>query len=214
MISKFCNQSKGAVTIVEAAFVFPIVFFMVFFMIMAGEAYYQRACVEYEVTAAAIRGAAKCENPMLGTVLDSGVPTDPSAFDVMPYRYILTGESKSIATEAAGELESKIGSLKPLLFKNMAPDNVSVAINPKMNVLVSSFPVECTFDIPFPIRMIFSNDKVKFSYSVSISTAVGDPTEFVRTVSTVGDIIERSETLSNACSKIKSAMEKIGAYTN
>lgn len=208
------NNQKGAVTIIEAAFVFPIVFFIVFFMIMAGEAYYQRACVEYEVTAAAVRGAARCENPMLSTVMSSGVPTSPDSVDVMPYRYILTGESKKIASEVEGELESRIADIRPLLFKNMAPDNVSVSIKPKMNILISSFPVQCDFDVPFPIRMIFSDEKIKVSYSVSITTSIGDPSEFVRNVSTVSDIVERSEGLTNACSKIKSAMDKIGAYTN
>ena len=51
-------HNRGAMSIVEATFVFPIMFFVVFFMIMAGEAFYQHARVEYFVTVAAIDGAA------------------------------------------------------------------------------------------------------------------------------------------------------------
>ena len=54
---------KGAVTIIEATFVFPITFFIVFFMIMAGEGYYQHARVENLVTYTAITGASRCEHP-------------------------------------------------------------------------------------------------------------------------------------------------------
>jgi hypothetical protein len=209
------KTEKGAVTIVEATFVFPIVFFIVFFMIMAGEAYYQYARVEHAVTAAAINGAARAENPMLSTVISNGsVPTDPTATDVMPYRYIFTSEASSIASEIQGELEKTINSMRPLLFRNMSPDNVVVTIKPKMNPLISSFPVECSFDIPLPIKMIFSNDNIKFSYSVCITTSIGDPSEFVRNVSTVGDIIERSEVATEVCTKIKSAMMKIGEWVN
>lgn len=216
MCSLKCKQNdRGAVSIIEATFVFPIVFFIVFFMIMAGEAYYQRARVEYAVTAAAINGAARCENPMLGIVIaNCSVPTDPTATDVQPYRYIFTSEAHSIASEVQSELEKTISAMRPLLFKNMSPTNVVVSINPKMNPLISSFPVECSFDIPFPVRMIFSGESVKFSYSVSMTAAIGDPSEFVRNVSTVSDIIERSETATEVCSKIKSAMMKIGEWIN
>ena len=209
------KENKGAVTIVEAAFVFPVVFFIVFFMIMAGEGYYQRARVEHAVTQAAIDGAARCENPMLGQVISrKSVPTDPTATDVMPYRYIFTGEAKSIASQVKGELQGKIRAMQPLLFKNMSPSNVNITVNPKMNPLVSSFSMKCTFDVSFPIRMIFSNEEVKFSYSVSITAPVGDPAELVRNVLIVENIVQRSKAISEMCGEIKGCMAKIGQWVN
>lgn len=207
------NGEKGTMTIIEAAFVFPIMLFIVFFMIMAGEAYYQHARVEYYVASAAIDGAARCENPMLGTVISSGaVPQDPAATEVMPYRYILTGEAHKIADSVEEELQDKIEGMKPLLFKGMRPINVDVRVTPHMNPLVSSFPVECEFEVPLPIRMIFSNERLKFSYNVSISASVSDPAEFVRTVSTVADVLERNTQFTQFCGKVKETMGKIGAY--
>ena len=209
------KENKGAVTIVEAAFVFPIVFFIVFFMIMAGEAYYQRARVEHEVAAATIDGAARCENPMLGQVISSGsVPADPTSVDVMPYRYIFTGEAKSIAAQVKGDLQGKLAAMQPLLFKNMSPANVNVTVDPKMNPLVSSLSLNCTFDISFPIRMIFSNEPVKFSYSVSLTAPVGDPAELVRNVLMVKNIGERNKAISEICANIKDCMAKIGEWVN
>ena len=209
------SRERGAVTITEAAFVFPITFIVVFFMIMAGEAYYQSAVVERTVTNAAIRGAARCENPMLREVIRTkSVPTDPGAVEVMPYRYILTGEAKKIAQSVQDDLRSTISSYKPLLFRGMGPRNVSVTVTPHMNVLVSSLEVTCDFDVQFPIRMIFSKDTVIFSYTSHMKAPVGDPAEFVRNVAMIKDILERNETAMEIAGKASEAMNKIGVYIN
>lgn len=210
-----CREEKGAVTIIEATFVFPIVFFVVFFMIMAGEAYYQFARVEYAVTSAAISGAARCENPMMKELLERGsLPTDPTEPDVLPYRYIFDGEAEKICSDIESDLRNRISSFQPLLFRGMSPQNVNVTAEPHMNILVSSLPVTCTFEVPFPIRMVFSNTSMKMSYSVQMTAPVGDPSEFVRNVAMVGDILERSEKATEIAQKVKEALEKIGAYTN
>ena len=103
------QAQSGAMTIMEAAFVFPIMFLVIVIMVMLGEAYYQHARVEYEVSHAAVSGAARCENPMLAYVQNNGntVPTSPSATKVVPYRYIFTGKAQQIGTD---------GSLKQYRF--------------------------------------------------------------------------------------------------
>lgn len=207
------GNERGAMAIVEAAFVFPIMFFIVFFMIMAGESYYQYACVEYEVTRAAVSAAARCENPMLSYVQNHGsVPTSTTATEVIPYRYILTSEAKSITSTSVGELSDTIEGMKPLLFKNMAPTNVSVSVTPKINVLVSSVTVQCDFEVPLPIRMIFTNKQLSFHYTIKVKEPVGDPAEFIRNVSTVKDVVERNKAISNFCSELKEKATKIGVY--
>lgn len=209
------RQERGAVTIIEATFVFPIVFFIVFFMIMAGEGYYQHARVEQAVTSAAISGAARCENPMLSEVIKQGsVPTDPTAVDVVPYRYILTSRAKGIADEVASDLGKTIRSFEPLLFRGMSPQNVSVEAIPHINVLVSSLEVKCSFDVPFPIRMIFSEKSMKMSYSVQMTAPVGDPSEFVRNVAMIKDVIERSEVASGIMDTLGEIAGKVGDFLN
>lgn len=210
------HAESGAMTIVEAAFVFPIMFIVVFMMILTGEAYYQNARVEYEVSHAAVAGAARCENPMLGYVQKNGnsVPSSPGAADVVPYRYIFTGRAESIASDVAGDLTETIESMQPLAFRAMSPTNVSVNVKPKMNILVSSLFVECEYDIELPIRMIFSDEKIKFHYAVSMAEPIGDPSEFVRNVSTVQDLLERSEKAQGIFQDIKEGMEKLGRFVN
>lgn len=209
------RQEQGAVTIIEATFVFPIVFFVVFFMIMAGEAYYQHARVEQAVTSAAISGAARCENPMLAKVIkDGSVPTDPAAVDVAPYRYISTKEAKGIADNVANDLDKTIRSMQPLLFRGMSPQIISVEAVPHINLLVSSLEVKCSFDVPFPMRMIFSKETMKMSYAVQMTAPVGDPAEFVRNVALIKDVIERSEFASNIAGNLSEIAGKVAEIIN
>lgn len=209
------DRQRGAVVIMEAAFVFPIMFFVVFILLMLCEGYYQYARVERACVIAAVQGAARCENPMLETVQKNGqVPTSTTAAKVRPYRYILTEEAQQIATEMEGELTETIENMNCLAFRGMTPTEVLVHIKPRMNVLVSAFPVNCEFKIRLPIRMIFSNEDLTFRYEVTIIEPIGDPTEFVRNVSTVQDYLERNATITEYLQKIQDAFAKIARFIN
>lgn len=212
------RDQKGAVVIMEAAFVFPIMFIVVFVMLMACEAYYQYARVERACIEVAVQGAARCENPMLETVQESGaVPSSTTAAKVRPYRYIYSSDAKAIAAELEDTLETNVGNFHVMAFRGMTPTNVEATIIPKMNILVSSFPVRCTFDINLPIRMIFTNDPICFHYEVVVTEPIGDPAEFVRNVSTVQDYLERSEfgdQIENFTEKIHEALQKLGRFIN
>ncbi len=209
------QQEYGAVLILEAVFVFPIMFIIVLIMLMAGGAYYQHARVERLVIEAALDGASQCENPMLKKVQENGsVPTGTSDTQVMPYRYLFTGNARGIGDTVESELRRKVEGLTSLAFKGMEPQNVSVAVKPKMFILMSSFQVQCEFDIVLPIRMIFSDENIKFHYAVHITEPIGDPAEFVRNVSTVQDILEQNETVSNFAAKFKEAAQELAEFIN
>jgi hypothetical protein len=210
------KSEKGAVLLVEATLIFPIMFIIVFLMIMAGEAYYQHARVEYVVTQAAISGAARCENPMLSYIENNGneIPVSTTDVKVRPYRYILTSEAKNIDSEVKSELKKSIEEMKPLLWANMSPKNVSISGTTKVNPLISSFQVQCDFDIELPIRMIFSNENFKFHYTVSMVETIGDPSELVRNVSMIEDIMERFEKLGKIKENLNRIAEKVGTYLN
>ena len=205
----------GAVLIIEAVFVFPIMFIIIFIMLLAGGAYFQHARVERLVVEAAIDGASRCENPMLEKVSKAGsVPTGKKKKKIMPYRYLFTGNAKSISDEVASELRNTVERLNSLAFKGMEPKNVSVKVTPKMFILISSFQVECEFDIVLPVRMLFSDEDLKFHYSVSMTEPVGDPSEFVRNISTIQDILERNEKAASIAEKFKEATKKIARFIN
>ena len=208
MVEKEKNGEYGAVLIVEAVFVFPIMFIIVFVMLMAGSAFFQHARVERLVVEAALDGASRCENPMLEKVSSTGsVPKKITAdTKVMPYRYLLT--------QNAEELEQKVRGLQSVGFSGLEPKNVSVRATPHMFILVSSFQVECEFDIELPIRMLFAKENFRFHYAVSMTEPIGDPAEFVRNVSLVQDLLERNETVMEIAGKFQKAMQKLAKYLN
>lgn len=198
----------------ESLFVFPITFFVVFFMIMAGEGMYQEARVERILTNAGIEGAARIENPMLDTVVKSGVPTSPTACEVRPYRYIFTDDADDIADNTKKELETSVNGLTALFFQNMAPSKVTVDAKADVNPLISHLRVECSFEVPFPIRMIFTNEEMSMPFNLKMSGVVSDPSELVRVVGYVMDLIERSEGATNLAGKGKDILGSIGSFIN
>lgn len=210
------RSQRGAVTLVEAAFVLPITFIVVFAMLMAGEGFYQHSRAEYAVIHAAVQGAARCENPMLSYVEKNGntVSKDVRAVKILPYRYIWDSEAQSITDEVESDLKKTIESQKPLFFRGMSPSSVRVSANSKVSILISSMKIQCDFEIQLPIRMIFSNENFKFEYSVYTEEAIGDPAELVRNVSTVKDVMERSAAVTQVFQKIGSGLEKIFEYLN
>lgn len=209
------HKEYGAVMLAEAAFVFPVMFIIVFVMIMAGGAYFQHARVERLVVEAALDGAARCENPMLEQVSKTGsVPTGTSDGKVMPYRYLLTGNARNIGNEVADELKRNMEGLQSFVFRGLEPKHVTVRAMPHMYIILSNFEVECEFDIELPIRMLFSEKNVTFHYSVCMTEPIGDPAEFVRNVSTVQDFAQRNEVLAEAAQKFKEAAQKLGTYIN
>lgn len=212
------ENQRGAVTIIEATFVFPIMFIVIFIMLMACEGYLQYARAERACIVAAIQGAARCENPMLEAVQRDGtVPTSTTAAKVRPYRYILTSEAQNIADQVGRELEDTIEGFDVMCFRGMTPSGVKVDTKASLNILVSSFSVDCSFKIKLPIRMIFSNEDISFAYTVSVSEPIGDPAEFVRNVSTVQDYLERSEVgskIEEFTAKISDAIDKVAEFIN
>lgn len=209
------EKQKGAVAVIEAAFVFPVMFIIVLVMILAGEVFYQRSRVEQAAHIAVIDAAAACSNPMLNYVQESGsVPTNPSASKVMPYRYIFTGNMKKVCRDEENALRQTISGMKPLAFKGIKPKLISLSIKPENYFLVSYVHLKCNYEIELPIRMLFTKEPFKFNYTITITQPVGDSAEFVRNVGLVVDIMQRNETIMQACQKLAEGMKKLSKYLN
>ncbi len=212
------KDQKGAVVIMEAAFVFPIMFIVIFVMIMACEAYFQYARVESACVQAAIKGAARCENPALETVQKNGqVPKGTTATHVYPYRYIFPGQTRQIAEKTAADLKKTVEGFDALAFRGMRPAKVHVQARPQTNIFVSSLTLDCSFEIELPIRMIFSGDAFVFKYDISVKESIGDPAEFVRNVSTVEDLLQSTElgkTILEAAGTIKQKLGTLARFIN
>ena len=58
------KRDKGAVMVVEATIVFPIMFFVIFLIILYGNVMYQKSKIDNYVSAYAQWGAQQCADPL------------------------------------------------------------------------------------------------------------------------------------------------------
>ncbi len=76
-------------SIIEATVVFPVAFIAIFFMLFAGNAFYQRCQMESIVQIELIEHVAKAANPVLSDVIAGKTPTTSKGLNVQPYRYLI-----------------------------------------------------------------------------------------------------------------------------
>ena len=91
------SQEDGEVTIVEAVFIFPIMFIVLIFLIYLGNAYYIKAQVESIVAREAVSGAAYCADPFLSYIKNNGKAPGINDLEktggvwIEPYRFLVGG---------------------------------------------------------------------------------------------------------------------------
>lgn len=119
-VMKNCKNENGAVQIVEATFVFPIMFIVLFFLIYMGNAHYIKAQIEGIVETYAIKGASYCADPILETINQYGTVPGLDELSVEPYRYIFGGMN-DVENQIAREVEKAILDNSLTLFNNMEP---------------------------------------------------------------------------------------------
>lgn len=208
-LKKKLKSEDGAVQIVEAAFVFPIMFIILFFLIYVGNAYYVRSQVDAIVAEKAISGASYCVDPMLQTIKETGhVPSLDDA-DHDPYRYLfgMSGVEEKINREVVEAIKSSSVSL----FRNMEPKLVTKEsdISKYTNyVLYSTFSVEVKCVIEFPISFFGDITPKMMTILSRAEIAVNDTSDFIRNTDMVIDYFEDTKFGQS----IKTVFDKINDF--
>jgi len=184
VLNKMKNE-KGAVPIVEAALVFPIVIFVVLILIFYGNMLYQQS----KVDAIAVRGAeylaAMYTNPILQ---EDAIPTNSTEVDVKPYRYIL-GDAEA-ETKAKDYIRELLGKTGTGFFKNMEMDWTIKTCKIKNYVVYQTACVEIEYSIKLlPMRLLGGAEMFKCSNATV--TAATDPAEFIRNIDMIMDYSEQ-----------------------
>lgn len=205
-------DESGAMVIVEATFVFPIMFFVIFFLFFMGNMYFSKAYTDNLVTETAIKTAAMCADPNLETIINNGnsVPDSVNGLKNEPYRYIFNSD----VTMGSGSIEeSKNEGLKLILddensfntfFKGMEPQlsNNDIDIKFNNNLISYSLSITATYKISLPWKFLFSDEIEIYSFTSHSEVPVSDAPEFIRNIDMVIDYMEQSETIQNAKEKI------------
>ena len=216
MMRKSLSNSTGSVQIVEAAFVFPIMFIILFFLIYMGNSFYIRAQVDEVVETYALKGAAYCADPMLETYIEKGKIPTLDQLSTEPYRYIFGGAS-DIERKIGNEVESKITGQSSTFFKNMSPKLKTWKGNiAKYNnyVIYGTFSVEVEYALEFPIRFLGSDRPEILRISSRAEVPVNDTPEFIRNTDMVIDVFEGTkvgQAISDVFKKINDFLKAINA---
>lgn len=184
------NKEDGAVQIVEAAFVFPIMFIILFFLIYMGNAYYVKAQVESVVETRALEGAGYCADPILQTIKETDAVPSLSSLKTEPYRYVFGGMN-AIENKIADSVEKDIEGKASSFFKNMEPNlKTSKANIAKFNnyVVYSTFSVEVKYEVKFPISFLGAEAPTVLTINSRAEVPVNDTAEFIRNTDMVIDL--------------------------
>lgn len=207
-MKKYLKNEKG-VLIVEATFVFPVMFFVLFFLIFMGDAYYEKAKVDNYVTCMAIEGASKCADPLLEKIEANGKVPD-SNNDIQPYRYVMGGMSSQI-TATKTELKQKINDSKSF-FVGMEPKIKKCNVEYNNHILYSTFSVNVSYVVTFPIKFLGDDKTQLLKLNSRAEVPVTDVSEFIRNTDMAIDYLESSEVVQEGLSKIKEAMSKVKSF--
>lgn len=215
------NNDKGAVVIVEAAFVFPIMFIVLIFLIYMGNLYFQKAEIVAIVEEQAIRGAAYCGDPMAQTIKENGnkVPS-LKELKTAPYRYLpLFGDMSDVEKTISKDVKEKINRCTGTFFTNMSPKIANKSEIAKYNnhVIYSTFSVSVECKIKFPISYLGENTPELVRICAYSEVPVDDTTEFIRNTDMVVDYFYGTnigKKVSDVFGKVNEFLTNIGDLGN
>ena len=210
-------DNENGMVIVEAAIMFPVVFFVLFFIIFIGNMYYEQAKVDNIVLSYAIKGAKYVADPSLYSMDNGGtVSTNVNGLDIEPYRYIIgsisNGSVSDIENRISEKVKAEIGKGGLIFFSNaktrvIGYDNDKIATY-KNYVVYSTFVVQVNYEVKFPIRFLGASNPTIAKLSSRAEVAVNDAPEFIRNVDMVVDLLDGTKTAEN----IQAIFDKINSF--
>ena len=217
IVNKIKNE-KG-VLIVESAIVFPVMFFVLIFIIYIGNLYYEQARIDSIVRTYAVKGAQCVADPFLyDAAASDAVPSDVETLRLEPYRYLLgsftDGSISAVENKISAKVKEEINNTGLIFFKNThanftGSDNAKVAYF-KNYVLYSTFVVQVNYEVKLPFRY-FNQDISIAKMSARAEVPVSDTDEFIRNVDMAVDFVADTgvgQKISGVFEKMKSFIDK------
>ena len=219
-------RSERGLVVVEATFIYPVVFAVLVLLLYVGDMYYQRAWVESAAMNYSLDGAAEIASGSL-----KGISVDKTTGrglleigDVKndPYRFILnggtdTGGVEGIITTAESAIKREINDGSASFF-GLAPKVKSLDIRYDSHVVYGEYWVDVAYGFEVPVAGFINPDgKYAVEFSSSNVTTVTSMGEFIRNIDLADDLYASTglatevqtgekfgEALENAINQIKS----------
>ncbi len=216
-IRKKWSREKGSL-VVESTLVYPVIFFVIMFLLYMGNMYYLKASIDSEVSKEAIRYAALYADPHLDEFEQDTIPTKASEHTVTGelYRYInIFSDGKSGAAGTA-EKNDLIGRLSQTgFFDKMEPSCITVKKHEVNNYIVyQTYEVEVSYDLKMPIGVLGGGEIATLKMTSREEAPVTDTSEFIRTVDMAVDYAERSKSGEKFVATINEVYGKVDDFVN
>lgn len=181
-------EEKGAL-VVEATFVFPIMFFVLFFLIYMGNMFYMRSRVDAITTEYAVRGAAYCVDPYLQKIYEKGsVPEEID--DIRPYHSVLG--STPFVNDLREDMRKRLEGLGNGYFSGMSLKSIAIDMLYKRGLFTSTFSVDVSYRIKFAIRFMGDEEPTILLIHSQVTVPVTDTPEFISNVDMAMDFFDSS----------------------
>lgn len=215
------ENEKGAVLLVEAAIVFPIVFLVVFFIISLGNTYYIMAYMDSVANENAVLAANYASNETLIEIYKSGY--NLTDHDIDPYKYTV---SDTVTNYINSKISSEVNNESNTILSSMAPFSIKGAegsnkyLDYEWGLFSSTFKVEITYKVSMiPLLKSFGITTAEYK---SVATAnINDNVEFIRNLDLLRDIFtdftqteQGSRLVNKAAGKVKEIISKLGDMLN
>lgn len=212
-------KSEDANTLVENVILMPLIFIIIFGLIMTCFVLHDRTTVEAAAKRGAIYAAHCISDPNYTSILsqsgnkagslDTSITSTSDIHfkgvgkNIQPYRYIVN-KSQKINEDVVSEVK-KIVQKTNIPWRELDVDSVKYKCVNK----VFYQDVTVTLKAEYPLPQIFGafGLETKYEYSVSAKMAVNDPDEFIRNADLVVDTITRIDNVTG--NHLESVKEKI-----
>lgn len=210
------QRNEQGYLIIEATFVYPIMFFIIFFLIYLGNMYFQKALINSVIAEEAIVYAAKYADPMLNDVNKDtpSVPKKASSKNTKElYRYLKIWNNAEASADEKKALKDKLEVTG--FFGGMTPSDIKILKHCVDNkVIYQTYVVEVEYKLKFPIKFIFQKDATIVDMSEREEAIVCDTPEFIRNTDMIIDVLEKSDTFVNGVNHYEKILEKVDDFIN
>lgn len=204
------KKERGSL-IIEATIVYPIMFFVLLFLIYMGNMLYLQSNIESSVNRVAIKGASYFADTMLEQIYGGGIP-GVYDIDIQPYRYLNIFANGNDCISGEEELKKEIENTG--FFAGMIPKVIS--IEPRVNnyVVYQTYEVDVEYELRFPIRFLFQEEYYAIEDTAHAEIPIVDNAEFIRNTDMVIDFIQRSKTGQKGIEGLTKGIGKLGDFIN
>lgn len=203
---------------IEASFVYPLMFFIIFFLIYTGNMFLLKAKIDSEVASEAIRYANYFANPYVKRIeknnytIDTKISGSHVTDNMYRYFYSFGEYADDNEKKAFKERIAQVG-----LFSHIKPSNIEIKQHGLKNrVLYQHYIVEVKYKLNYPIKLIFFDDDWSLDMNAREEVTITDQSEFIRNIDWGIDIWERipktdgkDEEQSEEIPRLENNMEEI-----